>query len=172
MSEEKTYQPKWDERKSEKHHHHHHHYNNGSSSTHTNTWGGWMKMRDKQAYYGMMLIVVAALVFGAYKLVMLFVNEWRAMPHDDPTTEMKVDELRIRKVDEKDALTYSDSLAQALQFDSSQIKKVQIETRAVYRPPKRENEWYITEREWKDIWRNIQRWKQSQKNDEKLNEKE
>ena len=131
-----------------------------------------MKMRDKQAYYGMMLIVVAALGFGAYKLVMLFVNEWRAMPHDDPTTEMKVDELRIRKVDEKDALTYSDSLAQALQFDSSQIKKVQIETRAVYRPPKRENEWYITEREWKDIWRNIQRWKQSQKNDEKLNEKE
>ena len=114
-----------------------------------------MKMRDKQAYYGMMLIVVAALGFGAYKLVMLFVNEWRAMPHDDPTTEMKVDELRIRKVDEKDALTYSDSLAQALQFDSSQIKKVQIETRAVYRPPKRENEWYITE-----------------KNDEKLNEKE
>ena len=172
MSEEKTYQPKWDERKSEKHHHHHHHYNNGSSSTHTNTWGGWMKMRDKQAYYGLMLIVVAALGFGAYKLVMLFVNEWRAMPHDDPTTEMKVDELRIRKVDEKDALTYSDSLAQALQFDSSQIKKVQIETRAVYRPPKRENEWYITEREWKDIWRNIQRWKQSQKNDEKLNEKE
>jgi hypothetical protein len=47
---------------------------------------------------------------------------------------------------------------------------VQIDTRAVYRPPRRENEWYITKREWKDIWRTIKRWKQSQRNDEQLDQ--
>ena len=93
------------------------------------------------------------------------------MPHDDPATEMKVDELRIHKVDEQDALLYGDSLAQVYQFDSSTIKKVQIETRSVYRPPRRENEWYITKREWKDIWHNVQRWRQSQRNDEKMRDR-
>ena len=166
MSEDSTYQPGWGEKK--KHHHHRH----SSDTRYTNSWGGWMKMRDKQAYYGLMFVVLAVLGFGAYKLVMMFVTEWRAMPHDDPTTEMKVDELRIRKVEEQDALQYSDSLAQTYQFDSSQIKKVQIETRSVYRPPRRENEWYITEREWKDIWRNVQRWRQSQRNDEKVKDRQ
>jgi len=49
---------------------------------------------------------------------------------------------------------------------------VQIETRPVYRPPKRENVWYITQREWKDIWRNMQRWKQSKKNDARVKKSE
>jgi hypothetical protein len=166
MSEDSTYQPGWGEKK--KHHHHRH----SSDTRYTNSWGGWMKMRDKQAYYGLMFVVLAVLGFGAYKLVMMFVNEWRATPHDDPATEMKVDELRIHKVDEQDALLYGDSLAQVYQFDSSTIKKVQIETRSVYRPPRRENEWYITEREWKDIWRNVQRWRQSQRNDEKVKDRQ
>ena len=155
-----TYQPGWGEPK-KKHHHHHHR----SSSSHTNTWGGWMKMRDKQAYYGLMLVVLAVLAFGSYKIVMMFVNEWRAMPHDDPTTEMTVDELRIHKAEEQDALLLADSLSQSANLDSLR-HKVQIETRPVYRPPRREDKWYITQREWKDIWRNIKRWRQSRKNDE------
>lgn len=171
MEEENTYQPKWEEQKAQKHHHHHHHHHY-HDDRYTNSWGGAMKMKDKQAYYGLMFVVIAAMAFGAYKLTMLFLEEWRAMPHDDPTTEMSVDALRINKAEEQDALLYSDSLAQAYQFDSSTIKKVQIETRSVYRPPRRENQWYITEREWKDIWRNIKRWKQAKRNDEKLKEKE
>ena len=111
MSEEKIYQPGWGEKK--KHHHYH-----SSDNRYTNSWGGWMKMRDRQAYYGLMFAIIAVLGFGAYKLVMMFVNEWRAMPHDDPATEMKVDELRIHKVDEQDALLYGDSLAQVYQFDN------------------------------------------------------
>ena len=178
MEDGSTYQPGWEEQKEREerrrkhddgvhyHHHNHHHHDDRYS----NGWGGAMKQRDKQAYYGLLFIVIAGLAFGAYKVVMMYVNEWRAMPHDDPTTEMKVDELRIRKVDEQDALLHSDSLAHVYQFDSSQIRRVQIDTRAVYRPPRRENEWYITKREWKDIWRTIKRWKQSQRNDEQLDQ--
>lgn len=121
-------------------------------------------MRDKQAYYGLMLVLVLGLTFGAYKLVMMFVNEWRAMPHDDPATERNVDELRIRKADERDALLYSDSLTQVYQLDSLK-RNVQIETRPVYRPPRKEDTWYITEREWKDIWKNIKIWRQSRAKD-------
>ena len=182
MDEEKIYQPGWEKHKeherkrrreyddydfaySESRHKH-------NKSDQTNSWGGWMRAHDKQAYYGLMFIVICLLGYGAYLLVMEFVNEWRAMPHDDPTAEMNVDELRIHKVEEQDALLYGDSLAQAYQFDSSTIKKVQIETRSVYRPPRRENEWYITQREWKDIWRNIKRWRQGKRNDEKMKEKE
>ena len=170
MSEEKTYQPKWEEhkeREKRKHHHHHHHK---TDDKYTNTWGGWMKMRDKQAYYGLMLIVIAVLAVGAYKLVMMFVAEFRAMPMDDPKTEMKVDELDIRRVEKNDALQVSDSIAQSYQLDSSTIRRVQTESHHVYRPPRRENEWYITKREWKDIWRNMKRWKQAKKNDEKLDQ--
>ena len=155
-----TYQPGWGD-PNKKHHHHHHR----SSSRHTNSWGGWMKTRDKQAYFGFVLVLVLALAFGSYKLVMMFVNEWRAMPHDDPATELNVDELRIHKAEEQDALLLADSLTQTANLDSLR-HNVQIETRPVYRPPRREDKWYITEREWKDIWRNIKRWRQSRKNDE------
>lgn len=179
MSEEKIYQPGWEEQKERErkrkrdddfHYHHHHHHDDRYS----NGWGGAMKQVDKQAYYGLIFIVVVGLAFGAYKVVMMFVNEWRAMPHDDPTTEMNVDVLRINKAEEQDALLFSDSLAQVYQLDSTKIKRVQIDTRSVYRPPRRENEWYITKREWKDIWRNIKRWKQARRNDERLdkNQKE
>lgn len=155
-----TYQPGWGDAK-KKHHHHHHR----SSSFRTNSWGSALKMKDKQAYYGLMLVVLAVMAFGAYKVVMMFVNEWRAMPHDDPATEMKVDELRIRKAEEQDALLLADSISQTANLDSLR-HKVQIETRPVYRPPRKEDKWYITQREWKDIWRNIKRWRQSRKNDE------
>ena len=155
--EDKTYQPGWGEKK-----HHHHHYSHHQSSRHTNTWGGWMKMRDKQAYYGLMLVVVAVLGFGIYKLVMMFVNEWRAMPHDDPATEMKVDELRIRKVEEQDALLLGDSLTREYNLDSLR-RQVQIDTRAPYRPPRKEDKWYITQREWKEIWKEFKRWKYMRK---------
>ena len=171
MSQENTYQPKWEEhkkREQRKHHHHHHHHR--TDDKYTNTWGGWMKMKDKQAYFGLMLIVIAVLAVGAYKLVMLFVHEFRSMPMDDPKTEMKVDELDIRRVEKNDALMVSDSIAQSYQLDSSSIRRVQTESHHVYRPPRRENKWYITQREWKDIWRNMKRWKQAQKNDEKLDQ--
>ena len=157
MGDEKTYQPGWGEPK-KKHHHHHHSYGHGSDR-HTNSMGGWLKLRDKQAYYGLMLVVVAVLGYGTYRLVKMFVDELRAMPNDDPTTEMKVDELRINKADEQDALLLGDSLAQAYNVDSMR-KNVQIETRPVYRPPRREDKWYITQREWKRIWADykVMRW--------------
>jgi len=159
MAEEpKTFQPRWDERK-EKHRHHHHHHSPGrNSDNRTNTWGGWMKLHDKQAYYGLMLIVLGIVGYGAYQLTMMFVEEWRAMPHDDPETEMQVDELRIRKVDEQEALLVGDSIAQELNVDSIR-HRVQIDTRPVYRPPKKEDKWYITQREWRAIWKDVQRWK-------------
>ena len=129
-----------------------------------------MKMRDKQAYYGLMLIVIAVLGFGVYKIVMAFVDEWRAMPHDDPATEMKVDELRIRKVDEQDALLLGDSLSREYNLDSLK-RHVQIDTRAPYRPPRKEDKWYITQREWKEIWKEFKRWKYMRKKSKEESQK-
>ena len=119
-------------------------------------------MRDKQAYYGLLCVLIAGLAFGAYKLIGMFAAELRAMPNDDPATEMTVDELRIHKADEQDAIFTGDSLAQAYNVDSMK-RTVQIETRPVYRPPKREDKWYITQSEWKKIWKSYKIWRWEKK---------
>lgn len=161
MSEEnKTYQPKWEEKKAEdgKHHHHHHHHSDYSKpNSHTNSWGGWLRMRDKQAYYGLMLVIVAVLAFGAYKLVQLVVNEIHEMPNGDPSQELKVDELGIRKVDEADALFLGDSLARQYNIDSLR-RTVKGEEHNVYRPPRKNDNELIDGREWSAIWTNLQHW--------------
>lgn len=162
MAEEHTYQPGWDEAKHKKRHHHHH----VGPNERNRGLGGALRMRDKQAYYGMVVVLVMGIFIGLFFLVRFVVEEIKAMPNDDPATEMAVDELRIHKAEEQDALLYSDSLTQAYNLDSLK-RKVQIETRPVYRPPRRENTWYITQREWKDIWKTFKIWK---KNKEKGNE--
>ena len=161
----KSYQPGWGEKK--KHHHHHHHGPNENNRG----WGGALRMKDKQAYYGLMFVIIVALGFGAYKLIGMFVAEFRAMPNDDPTTEMNVDELDIRRVEKQEALMVSDSIAKTYQFDSTTIKKVQTESHHVYRPPRKEDKWYITQREWRLIWRNLKIWRWA-KNREKEEEEE
>lgn len=164
MAEEHTYQPGWDEAKHKKRHHHHH----VGPNERNRGLGGALRMRDKQAYYGMVVVLVMGILIGLFFLVRFVVEEIKAMPNDDPTTEMAVDELRIHKADEQEALLYSDSLTQAYNLDSLK-RKVQIETRPVYRPPRRENTWYITQREWKDIWNTFKIWKKNEK-EEKGNE--
>lgn len=161
MAEEyKTYQPKWEEKKAEEskhHHHHHHYYNNGKSSTHTNTWGGWLKMRDKQAYYGLMLIIVVGLAVGAYMITMMFVEELRAMPNGDPSQELKVDELGVKKVDESDALILGDSLARQIKVDTL-VRTVKGDEHNVYRPPRKNDNELIDGREWTAIKKNLRHW--------------
>lgn len=160
----KSYQPGWGEKKK---HHHHHHY--AGPNERNRRWGGALRMKDKQAYYGLLCVVIAALGFGAYKLIGMFVAELRAMPNDDPTTEMKVDELDIRRVEKQEALMAGDSIAKTYQFDSTTIKRVQTESHHVYRPPRREDKWYITQREWKKIWADykIMRWERKQAKEQK-----
>ena len=164
----KSYQPGWGEKK--KHHHHHHH----GPDENNRGWGGALRMKDKQAYYGLMFVIIVALGFGAYKLIGMFVAEFRAMPNDDPTTEMNVDELDIRRVEKQEALMVSDSIAKTYQFDSTTIKKVQTESHHVYRPPRKEDKWYITQREWKKIWADykIMRWERKQKKADQRKAKE
>ena len=164
----KSYQPGWGEKK--KHHHHHHH----EPDDNNRGWGGALRMKDKQAYYGLMFVIIVALGFGAYKLIGMFVAEFRAMPNDDPTTEMNVDELDIRRVEKQEALMVSDSIAKTYQFDSTTIKKVQTESHHVYRPPRKEDKWYITQREWKKIWADykIMRWERKQKKADRRKAKE
>ncbi len=165
----KSYQPGWGEKK--KHHHHHHHTGPNENNR---GWGGALRMKDKQAYYGLMFAIIVALGFGAYKLIGMFVAEFRAMPNDDPTTEMNVDELDIRRVEKQEALMVSDSIAKTYQFDSTTIKKVQTESHHVYRPPRKEDKWYITQREWKKIWADykIMRWERKQKKADQRKAKE
>lgn len=153
---DKTYQPGWGEKK---HHHHHHHY---TSDRRNSGFGGALRMKDKQAYAGLVIVVAVVVSIALYTLISYVVREVRAMPLDDPRTEMKVDELRIHKVDEHDALLAGDSLAQAYELDSSMIHRVQIETTPVFRQPRKNDKWYITSREWKDIKQNMKRWKKSE----------
>ena len=115
-------------------------------------------MRDKQAYYGLLVVIIAVLGFGAYKLIRLAASELRAMPNDDPDMEMSVDELRIHKAEEQDAILMGDSLSQQYNLDSIK-RKVQIDTRPVYRPPRKNDEWYITKKEWKSIFKNYRIWR-------------
>ena len=59
--EESTYQPKWEKHKEhdkKKHHHHHHRVQQHYDDRYTNGWGGAMKMHDKQAYYGLLFVVI------------------------------------------------------------------------------------------------------------------
>ena len=122
-------------------------------------------MRDKQAYYGLLVVIIAVLGFGAYKLIRLAANELRAMPNDDPDMEMSVDELRIHKAEEQDAILMGDSLSQQYNLDSIK-RKVQIDTRPVYRPPRKNDEWYITKKEWKSIFKNYRIWRRMKQKDE------
>ena len=119
-------------------------------------------MRDKQAYYGLIAVCVIVALVGLYSLLTLIIREVKAMPMDDPKSELAVDELRIHKVAEQDALIAGDSLAQAMEMDSAMIRRVQIETRPVYRQPRKNTEWYITRREWRDIFENMKRWRKDQ----------
>ena len=155
---EKTYQPGWDEAKRKKHHHHH----VSSSSKWNKGLGGALRMIDKQAYYGLLFILAMVALWGLVKLGKTIAAEFKAMPNDDPTTEMAVDELRIHKVDEQDALLLGDSLAQTYNLDSIR-RHVQIETTPVYRPPRQENAWYITQREWKAIWLEYKIWRKNRR---------
>ena len=156
----KTYQPGWGEDQKKHHHHHHHHYQGEKENN--RRWGGELRMRDKQAYYGLIAVCVVVALVGLYSLLTLIIREVKAMPMDDPKSELAVDELRIHKVAEQDALIAGDSLAQALEMDSAMIRHVQIETRPVYRPPRKNTEWYITRREWRDIFENMKRWRKDQ----------
>ena len=165
--EPKSYQPGWGEKK-----HHHHHHRTGPNENNRG-WGGALRMKDKQAYYGLMVALVLVVGYGAYKLIGMFVHELRAMPNDDPSMEMNVDELRIRKVDEQEALVLGDSLAHTYNLDSMK-RNVQIDTRPVYRPPRREDKWYITQREWKKIWADykVMRWERKHKQEESQKQQE
>lgn len=134
-------------------------------------WGGALRMIDKQAYYGLIAVVVAVLGYGAYKLYDLAATELRAMPNDDPATEMNVDELRIHKAEEQDAILMGDSLSQQYNLDSIK-RKVQIDTRPVYRPPRKSDEWYITQKEWKSIFKNYRIWRRMKKKEQEQEEEE
>jgi hypothetical protein len=112
-----------------------------------------------------MVVIIAVLGFGAYKVIRLAVHELRAMPNDDPDMEMSVDELRIHKAEEQDALIMGDSLSQQYNLDSIK-RKVQIDTRPVYRPPKKNDEWYITKKEWKSIIKNYRIWRRMKEKEE------
>ena len=156
----KTYQPGWGEDQKKHHHHHRHHYQGEKENN--RRWGGALRMRDKQAYYGLIAVCVVVALVGLYSLLTLIIREVKAMPMDDPKSELAVDELRIHKVAEQDALIAGDSLAQAMEMDSAMIRRVQIETRPVYRQPRKNTEWYITRREWRDIFENMKRWRKDQ----------
>ncbi|MBQ6978164.1 MAG: hypothetical protein IJQ18_05995 [Paludibacteraceae bacterium] len=130
--------------------------------------GGALRMRDKQAYYGLLVVIIAVLGFGAYKLIRLAASELRAMPNDDPDMEMNVDELRIHKAEEQDAILMGDSLSQQYNLDSIK-RKVQIDTRPVYRPPRKNDEWYITKKEWKSIFKNYRIWRRMKQKEEEDN---
>jgi hypothetical protein len=117
-----------------------------------------------------MIVLGVVALTGIVMLFKTIRDELRAIPNDDPETELNVDELRIHKAEEQDALLLGDSLAQAYNVDSMR-HNVQIETRPVYRPPRKNNEWYLTQREWKSIWKNYKIWKRMNSKEEEKSKK-
>ncbi|MBO5619365.1 MAG: hypothetical protein J5902_05200 [Paludibacteraceae bacterium] len=162
MGDEQTYQPDWGKPKK---HHRHHQSQDPYSKAMNRGVGGALRMKDKQAYYGLLFILAAAVLVAVYMFAAWLVAEIRSMPMDNSDAEMRVDELRIHKADEQDALMVSDSLAKMYNLDSLR-HKVQIETTPVYRPPRKENKWYITGKEWKEIWHNWKIWKKAEQEGE------
>ena len=161
MAEEpRTYQPNW----GEKHKRHHHHSNH--SGSHNKGLGGALRMKDKQAYYGLIFFLGLGLIIALGFLSRLIVNEIRSVSLDDPSSEEAVDVLGVRYVEQDEALLLSDSIVQANNLDSLR-QRVQAEKHHVYRPPRKENTWYITQREWKAIWKDFKVWRWSRKNREK-----
>lgn len=148
----KTYQPHWEEAKEREQQRRKHKRKHRRSSVAPKK--PFLGIRDRQARYGMILLIIVLVLFGGYKIGKWIYNEIKTMPFADPKEEMDVDVLRINKVEEKKALQLSDSLVHAYNMDSIK-RKVQIETVPVYRPPRKENKWYITKKEWRDIWQNI-----------------
>lgn len=152
QSTEKTYQPRWEERKSRKHHHHHR-----SSGGRANGLAGGLKMRDKQAYFGLILVLVVVFAVGGYVLVKLFVDEFKKLPNDNPATEMNVDALGIRVGEEYEAILAGDSLARELSLDTLQRSVVRAKPN-VYRPHRANDSPFLNERDWNSIKKNYRIW--------------
>lgn len=176
-TEHQTYQPKWEEKKAEdekhRHHHHHHHsygygYSGSSSSSRKSIdLAGWLKIRDKQAWVGLMVLITVGVLCGIFYLVNLYREELMAMPHANPSEELKVDALGVMKVDEADALLLGDSLARELRIDTI-VRTVKGEEHNVYRPPRKNNNDLIDGREWSAIKKNIRHWFKANGSDPKL----
>ena len=152
QSTENTYQPRWEERKARKHHHHHH-----SESGRSRRLFSGLSGRDKQAYIGLILVLVVAFSIGGYMLVKLFVDEFKQMPNDNPATEMNVDALGIRIGEEYEAILAGDSLARELKMDSLQHSVVRAKPN-VYRPHRPNDSPFLNDRDWKSIKKNYQIW--------------
>jgi hypothetical protein len=117
-------------------------------------------MRDKQAYVGLIIVLVGAALVGLLFLGKMLMEELREMPVEDANAEIQVDELRIHKAEEEEAILLGDSLAQAYNVDSIR-RTVQIDTRSVYRPPRKDDHWYITQREWLEMWQSLRHWRKN-----------
>ena len=144
----KTYQPHWEENKK-------HQSSRKRRSSSSPQKEKFRRIQDKHALIGAIILVVLVVGYLLYSVGSWVVKEVKSMPFDNPDEEIQVDVLRIHKAEEQKALQMSDSLMQSYNLDSI-TKKVQIETVPVYRPPRKDNKWYITKKEWKDIWENIQ----------------
>ena len=114
-----------------------------------------------------MLVVVIAVCFAVYAIVSAFAEEIRHMPGKEDAEGFKVDELRIKKVDEADALLFGDSLARELKMDTL-VHTVTGEHHNVYRPPKKSKSDLMDGREWNGLFKNLRRWFKANKGDPKL----
>ena len=173
-NEERTYQPRWEEKKAEQeqhHHHHHHHYyehSYGKQSKKSIDFAGWLKNKDKQAWIGLLVILIAAVGFGLYKLYGVYREDFKALyPEGNDEVADKVDALNIDKVAEADKLLFADSLKTELQMDSL-VRTVTGEHHNVYRPPKKNDNVTIDGREWNSIFKNLRRWFKANGGDPKL----
>lgn len=165
MEEEyKTYQPKWEEKKAESeknHHHHHHHHHSYGYSSKSSRWSidfaGWLKQRDKQAWIGLLIIVVIAASYGTYKVYSMYREDFTAVPHGDDRTEVDVDPLGDDMKHREIALEKGAELAEKANVDTI-VKPVTGEYHNVYRPARKNDNVTIDDREWSKIKQNIRRW--------------
>jgi len=135
-----------------RHHHHHRYRQVGVSSGPSRL--NWR--RDKKIIIGFSLLIVTSvvLVLGPFRpffkeLVMLC----KEMVTPEPENTLDADPLKINYKYQKERQATGDSVAAAQHLDTTMRREIRRQTVPVYRPPRKHNEWYLTEKDVKDLRR-------------------
>ena len=135
-----------------RHHHHHRHRQKGISNG--PSFLKWQ--RDKKMIIGFSVVIITCivLVLGPFrpffKEVILLCKE---LATPEPENSLDADPLKINYKYQQERQATGDSVAASQHIDTTMRREIRRQTVPVYRPPRKHNEWYLTEKDVKDLRR-------------------
>ncbi|MBR6018537.1 MAG: hypothetical protein IK073_07950 [Paludibacteraceae bacterium] len=133
------------------HHHHHHHHRQSNNEPKRFKW-----KRDKKMIIGSSLIAITCiiLIFGPFRPffqeTILLIKAWVAPEPDEPPLEY--DPLKVNYKLRQERERTGDSVAASQNIDTMR-REIRRQTVPVYRPPRKHDEWYLTEKDVKELRR-------------------